>query len=165
MRQCTKLHLFHSRWSKLLFLVKIVVILSVAQLLTISILYSAWDKSHVKWDTFQNWTQKMRSTISKKRDSFSGEKMGCLVASRISHTERIFERGPHNNSLLPHYIFMLEQRCYFAVVQLENYNLICVGLLKIWMPLIPSDSSLQLKNKVIILPSIVLRLWHISCSV
>ena len=40
---------------------KIVVILSVAQLVTTVIYFSAWDKSHVKWDSSKNSTQKMRT--------------------------------------------------------------------------------------------------------
>ena len=48
--KCTKWHLFHSKWQKLSFWVKIAVILSVAQLVTTVIFFSAWDKSRVKWD-------------------------------------------------------------------------------------------------------------------
>ena len=40
---------------------KIVVILSVAHLVTTFIFFSAWDKSRVKRDNFQNSTQKMRT--------------------------------------------------------------------------------------------------------
>ena len=40
--------LFHSKWSKLPFWVKIVVTLSVAQLVTTVIFFSVLDKSHVK---------------------------------------------------------------------------------------------------------------------
>ena len=61
LKKCTKWHLFHSKWLKLSFWVKIVVILSVAQLVTTVIFFSAWDKSHVKWDNSQNSTQKMRT--------------------------------------------------------------------------------------------------------
>ena len=43
--KCTKWHLFYSKWSKLSFWVKIVVILSVALLVTTIIFFSAWDKS------------------------------------------------------------------------------------------------------------------------
>ena len=50
----------HSKWSKLSFWVKIVVILSVAQLVTTVIFCSAWDKSCVKWDNSWNSTQKIR---------------------------------------------------------------------------------------------------------
>ena len=45
------------------FWVKIVVILSVAQLVTTVIFFSTWDKSHVKWDNSQNSTQKMRTQM------------------------------------------------------------------------------------------------------
>ena len=62
--KCTKWHLFHSKWSELSFWVKIVVILSVAQLETAVIFFSAWDKSHVKWDNSRNSTQIMRTLIS-----------------------------------------------------------------------------------------------------
>ena len=59
--KCTKWHLFYSKWLKLSFWVKIVVILSVAQLVTTVIFFPAWDKSRVKWDNSQNSTQKMRT--------------------------------------------------------------------------------------------------------
>ena len=58
LKKCTKWHLFHSKWSKLSWWVKIVVIWSVAQLVT---MVKAWDKSHVKWDNSRNSTQKMRT--------------------------------------------------------------------------------------------------------
>ena len=64
--KCTKWHLFHSKCSKLLFWVKIVVILSVAQVITTVNFFSAWDKSHVKWDNFRNSTHKMRTTYIHK---------------------------------------------------------------------------------------------------
>ena len=57
----TSWHLFHSKWSKLSFWVKIVVILSVAQLITTVIFFSAWDTSHVKWGNSRNSIQKMRT--------------------------------------------------------------------------------------------------------
>ena len=47
--KCIKRHLFHSKLSKLSFWVKVVVILSVAQLVTTFIFFWAWDKSPVKW--------------------------------------------------------------------------------------------------------------------
>ena len=59
LRKCTKWHLFHSKWLKLSFRVKIVVILSVAQLVATVIFFSAWDKSRVKLDNCQNSKQKM----------------------------------------------------------------------------------------------------------
>ena len=59
--KCTKWHLFDSKWSKLWFWVKIVDILSVTQLVYTFVFFSAWDKSHVKWDKSPNSTQKMRS--------------------------------------------------------------------------------------------------------
>ena len=43
---------------------KIVVILSVAQLVTTVIFFSAWDKSRVKWDNSRNSTQKTRTLLS-----------------------------------------------------------------------------------------------------
>ena len=52
--KCTKWHLFYSKWMKLSFWVKIVAILSVAQLKTTVIFFSAWNKSHVKWDNSRN---------------------------------------------------------------------------------------------------------------
>ena len=55
--KCIKWHLFHSKWLKLSFWVKIVVILSVAQLVRTVIFFSAWDKSRVKWGKSQNQTQ------------------------------------------------------------------------------------------------------------
>ena len=61
--KCTKWHLFHSKWSKLSFWVKIVDIFSAAQLETTFIFFSAWDRSHVKWDNSQNSTQKMRTWV------------------------------------------------------------------------------------------------------
>ena len=69
-----------------------------AQLVTTVIFFSAPDKSRIKWDNSRNLTQKIRSTVSKKRYSFLGEKMGCLVASRILQTERIVKRGPNDIS-------------------------------------------------------------------
>jgi hypothetical protein len=54
--KCTKWHIFHSKRSKLSFWVIIVVILSVPQHVTTVILFSAWDKSHVKWDGDISWT-------------------------------------------------------------------------------------------------------------
>ena len=61
LNKCTKWPLFHSKWSKLSFWVKIVVIFSVAQLVATVIFFSAWDKSRVKWDNSRNSTQKMRT--------------------------------------------------------------------------------------------------------
>ena len=61
--KCTKWHLFHSKWSKLSFWVKIVVI---CQLLS---LYQQLFSSHqslVKWDNSRNSTQKMRTYIDWK---------------------------------------------------------------------------------------------------
>ena len=52
---------WNSKWSKLSFWIKIVVILSVVQLVTTFIFFSAWDKSRVKWDNSRNSTQKMRT--------------------------------------------------------------------------------------------------------
>ena len=46
----------------------IVVNLSVAQLVTTVIFFSAWDKSRVKWDSSRNSTQKMR-TLEKDKES------------------------------------------------------------------------------------------------
>ena len=62
--KCTKWHLFHSKWMKLSFWVKIVVIFSVAQHETTVISFSAWDMSRVKWDNSWNSTQKMRTSVS-----------------------------------------------------------------------------------------------------
>ena len=61
--KCTKWHLLHSKWSKLSFWVKKVVISSVAQLVTTDIFFSAWDKSGVKWDNSRNTIQKMRTHL------------------------------------------------------------------------------------------------------
>ena len=76
LRKCRKWHLFLWKWLKLSFWVKIVVILSVAQLLTTVIVFSAWDKSRVKWDNSQNSTQKMRTYIAheiiNKREYLNG---------------------------------------------------------------------------------------------
>ena len=58
LKKGTKWHLFHSKWSKLSCWVKIVVILSVAQLVTT---ITAWDKSHVRWDNSWNSKQKMKT--------------------------------------------------------------------------------------------------------
>ena len=58
--KCTKWHLFHSKGWKLSFRVKIVFILSVAQLVTTVIFFSAWDKSrvqHRKWGPKSIWTR------------------------------------------------------------------------------------------------------------
>ena len=57
--KCTKWQLFHSKLSKLSFRVIIVVILSVAQLVTTIIFFSAWDKSRFKWYNSWNSTEKM----------------------------------------------------------------------------------------------------------
>ena len=51
----------HSKWLKLTFWVKIVVIFSVAHLVTTFISFSAGDKSRVKWSKSRNSTQKMRT--------------------------------------------------------------------------------------------------------
>ena len=67
--KCTKWHLFHSKWLKLSFWLKIVVILSVAQLVTKVIFFSTWDKSRVKWDNSRNSTQKMRIIESSSASS------------------------------------------------------------------------------------------------
>ena len=56
LRRCTK-------WQLRPFWVKIVAILSVAQLVTTVIFFLAWDKSHVKWDNSRNSTQKIRTYI------------------------------------------------------------------------------------------------------
>ena len=64
--KCTKCHLFHSKWSKLSFWVKIVVILSVAHLVTSFIIFSAWDKSRVKWDNSRNLTKKTKCSFLKE---------------------------------------------------------------------------------------------------
>ena len=58
---CTKWQLFHSKLSKLSFWVKIIVILSVTQLVTTVFFFSAWDKLRVKWDNSRNSTQKLRT--------------------------------------------------------------------------------------------------------
>ena len=52
-----------TKWLKLSFRVKMVVIVSVAQLVTPVIFFTAWDKSRVKWDNSWNSTQKMRTFI------------------------------------------------------------------------------------------------------
>ena len=67
--KCTEWHLLHPKWLKLSFWVKIVVILSVAQLVTTVTFFSAWDKLRVKWDSSRNSTQKMRTCI--KFNSFN----------------------------------------------------------------------------------------------
>ena len=70
-RKCTKLHVFHSKWSKLSFWMKIVVNLSIAQLVTTVIFFSAWEKSRVKWDNSRNSTQKTR-TLHKLNRAMAG---------------------------------------------------------------------------------------------
>ena len=62
--KCIKWHILHSKRSKLSFGVKTVVILSVAQLVTTVIFFSAWDKSRVKWDNSWNSSQKMRTFVA-----------------------------------------------------------------------------------------------------
>ena len=59
-------HLLHSKWLKLSFWVKIVVNLSVAQLVTTVIFFSAWHKSRVKLDNSRDPTKKMR-TLKKRQ--------------------------------------------------------------------------------------------------
>ena len=54
LRKCTK-------WSKLSFWVKMIAMLSVAQLVTTVIFFSASDKSRAKWDNSQKSAQKMRT--------------------------------------------------------------------------------------------------------
>ena len=49
------------------FWVKIVAILSDAQLVTTGIFFSAWDKSHVKLDNSRNSKQKMRTIVTRKQ--------------------------------------------------------------------------------------------------
>ena len=61
--KCTKWHLFYSKWSKMSFWVKIVVILSVSQLVLTVIFFSAWDKSRIKWDISKNSIRKMRTLV------------------------------------------------------------------------------------------------------
>ena len=46
------------------------VVLSVAQLITIVIFFSAWDKSRVKWHNSQNSTQKIRTFVQTLQDIF-----------------------------------------------------------------------------------------------
>ena len=57
----TKFGKFFRKLLKLSFWVRIVVILSVAQLVRTFIFFSAWDKSRVKWDNSQNSRQKIRT--------------------------------------------------------------------------------------------------------
>ena len=71
--KCKKWHLFHSKRSKLSFWVKIVVILSVAQLVTTVIFFSTWDKSRIKWDNSWNSTQKMRTLVYYRLESPHGQ--------------------------------------------------------------------------------------------
>ena len=68
--KCTKWHLFQKQWSKLSFWVKIVVILSVAQLVTTVVFFSAWDKSRVKWNNSRNSTHKMKTQVGSTIDCF-----------------------------------------------------------------------------------------------
>ena len=56
-------NIFYSNWSKLLFWLKIVVILSIAQFITTVNFISASDKSCVEWDNSSNSTQKIRIYI------------------------------------------------------------------------------------------------------
>ena len=61
--KCTKRHLFHPKWPRFSFRVKIVVISWATDKMTTVIFFSAWDKSRVKWDNPQNSTQKMWTYI------------------------------------------------------------------------------------------------------
>ena len=56
-----------------------------AQVVTTFIFFSAWDKSHVKWDNSRNSTQKMRTIVL---DPFSGEYwiLYCLERSSSDST-------------------------------------------------------------------------------
>ena len=94
-----------SKWSKLSFWVKIVVILSVAQLATAVIFFSAWDKSCDKRDNSLNSTQKTRILIyfgkswcaTKKNITWKCQKKICyllcwLLYGKSSHSKRdLFE--------------------------------------------------------------------------
>ena len=80
--KCTKWHLFHSKWSKLSFWVKIVVILSVAQLVATFIFFSAWDKSCVKGDDSRNSTLKMRTIVGLDLDK-SEKNLALIYLSTI----------------------------------------------------------------------------------
>ena len=67
---------------KLSFWVKIYVILSVAQLVTTVIVFSAWDKSRIKWDNSRNSTQKTRTFFISSDHVFSSIAGFCHVDSR-----------------------------------------------------------------------------------
>ena len=89
LRKCTKWHIFHSKWSNLSFWVKIAVILSVVQLVTTFIFFSAWDRSRIKWDNSQNSTQKMRTftlyveTLTQTKGCFPGQNWnGCFATTQ-----------------------------------------------------------------------------------
>ena len=97
--KCTK---WHSIWSKLSFWVKIVVILLVAQLVTTVIFFSAWVKSHVKWDNSRISTQKM-STIKKIEKLFTWAQKRQST-SVISWTSPIF--SVENWSHPPHTVIL-----------------------------------------------------------
>ena len=55
-------HLFHSKLSKLSFWLKIIVILSVSQLVTTVIFFSAWDELRVKWYNSQEINTEKRTS-------------------------------------------------------------------------------------------------------
>ena len=72
--------------------------LSVAQLVTTVIFFSAWDKSRVKWDNSRNSTQKMRES-SAQNDTlmlgltvFNSDLRQALKTNLISNVQHIFTR-------------------------------------------------------------------------
>ena len=82
------IHLFHSKWSKLLFWGKIHVIFSVAELVT-TFIFSAWDKSRVKWDNSWNSTQKMRNKTIFCQDINSVYKLDSTCRIKIENSSDI----------------------------------------------------------------------------
>ena len=66
----TKWQLFHSKGHHRPFWVKYMSFCAFAQLVTIFIFFSAWDRSRVKWDNPRKSTQKMRTLdVLEKYDS------------------------------------------------------------------------------------------------
>ena len=87
-------------WSKLSFWLKIIVILSVAQLVATVIFFSAWDKSRVKWDNSRNSTQKMRTLDSyASRYTFFGYKRGMQLQSSFSISKYTGPKIAHHSNI------------------------------------------------------------------
>ena len=103
---------FKQLWSShilqtLLKMVKIVILsenncrfVSCSLLVTTFILFSAWDKSRVKWDNSRNSTQKMRTIDRDVRTMFPHNKWKTFKSSSRNLVERNLEMGQYDVALI-----------------------------------------------------------------